>query len=162
MSTQENAKELVESARSATDRWADAQVLRPNHTEHRAAIASLLAWLIPGGDLEHVDTAVTTPDSVEGTVRIVAFTKARVIVIDVVGKAKPTAVTAGRSALRSIKAHDVPDVVLNAHSHLRLELDYGEALPGVGTVFLGNPGQTPRNWTDLRTFMPALLKDLEA
>jgi hypothetical protein len=137
-------------------------VLRPNHSGHRATIASLLAWLIPGGDLEHVDTAVTTPDSVEGTVRIVAFTKVRVVVIDVVGTAKPTAVTARRSALRSIKAHAVTDLILRAHSDLRLELDYGEALPGVGTVLLGNPGQTPRNWTALQTLMPALLNDLEA
>jgi hypothetical protein len=161
MSTQENAKALVVSTRSATDLWDDAQVLRPNRTEHRAAVASLLAWLIPDGALEHVDTAITTPDSVEGTVRVVAFTKSRIVVIDVVGTSKPTAVTASRSALRSLRGHDVPDVMLSAHSRLRFELDYGEALPGVGPVLLGNEGQTPRNLSDLQAFVPSLLADLE-
>ncbi|MBP1241762.1 hypothetical protein ABID92_000410 [Frigoribacterium sp. PvP120] len=162
MSTFDIARALNSAAQSSNPHWVLTAVLKRDGVGGK--MASMLANLIPDGQIEHIDASISD-ETDDALARVAAFTTDRIVVVQVAGKDSPTAISTSRSALQSIALNDVPNFFAGSSGEggeYRVELDYGQALGSFGHIHLGHSKQSGQNFVALRDFVPSLLQDMQA
>jgi len=123
----------------------------------------MLGYLVADDEVAHVDVSISGTERTTDIARAAVFTKDKVVVVDINGHAAVTSTVVARDALRSLRLHDVPNLIAGGFgdgSPLRVALDYGSAFEEVTVLQLGHTGQTPRNAQELQDFLPSLVSDI--
>ena len=154
------AMALNREVQNSNTHWNTAEVFRERPTL-KPVLVSLLAYSVGKATVLYLHATIADATDPDALVRITAFTDETIAIVT--GFKSPSARTLSRSSLQAITIDEAPNLLSSDWSTskaLRLSLDYGEALGDVAMVTLGHELQTPKNVSELETFLPTLQADL--